>query len=79
MVKKLTKHGNSLALIIDKSMLEALKINNSTELEIKIEDGNLIVRPILRKKKTLKKSEVDKIVDKIIEKYDPVLRKLSKT
>jgi hypothetical protein len=30
MVKKLTKHGNSLALVIDKPILELLKIDQET-------------------------------------------------
>ena len=79
MVKKLTKHGNSLALIIDKPILELLKINELTELNINIENGNLIIKPVKKKNKPLKKSEVDKIADRVIKKYEPVLRKLAKT
>jgi antitoxin component of MazEF toxin-antitoxin module len=34
MVKTLIKHGNSLALIIDKPALELLKIDENTPIEI---------------------------------------------
>ena len=34
MLKKLTKHGNSLALVIDKGVLELLNIDDTTPLEI---------------------------------------------
>lgn len=79
MVKKLIKHGNSLALIIDKPILKMLKINESTELELQIENGNLVITPIIKKSKSLKKSEIDRIAERVIKKYEPVLRKLSKT
>lgn len=51
MKKKLVKHGNSLALVIDKSILELLKISEKTQLEIKIEGTRLIIEPVQSKKK----------------------------
>jgi antitoxin MazE len=46
MTKTLIKHGNSLALIIDKPILELLKIDENTQLEISTMDGkSLQVRP----------------------------------
>ena len=62
MIKKLTKHGNSLALIIDRPILDLLNISEETELEISTEDGKTLkispISPEERKKKlkgTLKK------------------------
>ena len=43
MIKKLTKHGNSLALVIDKSILELLQFDNDTPLEISTDGESLIV------------------------------------
>ena len=34
MVKKLTKHGNSLALVIDRPILNLLKIDSEAPLDI---------------------------------------------
>ncbi|MBI5344608.1 MAG: AbrB/MazE/SpoVT family DNA-binding domain-containing protein [Deltaproteobacteria bacterium] len=34
MIKKLTRHGNSMALVIDKGVLELLDINDKTPLNI---------------------------------------------
>ena len=45
MVKKLTKHGNSLALVIDRPILELLKIDPETPLEISTDGKQLIVMP----------------------------------
>lgn len=45
MIKKLTKHGNSYALIIDKPVLDLLKIEPETPLEITTDGQTLIVSP----------------------------------
>ena len=45
MVKKLTKHGNSLALIIDRPILELLKIDPDTPLDVSTDGKQLIVAP----------------------------------
>ena len=46
MLKKLTAHGNSAALIIDKPILEILKIGMDTPLEIATDGKNLIISPV---------------------------------
>ena len=43
MVKRLTKHGNSLALLIDKPILELLKIDADTLLEVTTDGQSLVV------------------------------------
>ena len=45
MIKRLTKHGNSLALVIDKAILELLGITAETPLEIQTDGQALIVTP----------------------------------
>ena len=46
MIKKLVAHGNSAALIIDKPILELLKVNPDTPLEIATDGRNLIISPV---------------------------------
>lgn len=46
MVKHLTHHGNSAALIIDKAVLELLHITMKTPLELATDGQNLIVSPV---------------------------------
>ena len=46
MVKKLTKHGNSLALVIDRPILDLLKIDPDTPLEVTTDGKQLIVAPV---------------------------------
>lgn len=45
MVKKLTKHGNSLALVIDKPILELLNIDQETPLEVVTDGKRLTIAP----------------------------------
>ena len=46
MIKTLAKHGNSLALIIDKAVLDLLKINVDTPLDISTDGQVLVITPV---------------------------------
>ncbi len=46
MIKRLTKHGNSLALVIDRGVLDLLEIDADTPLSITTDGNCLIVAPI---------------------------------
>ncbi|MCI0641164.1 MAG: hypothetical protein L0Y72_30740 [Gemmataceae bacterium] len=45
MIKKLTKHGNSWALVIDKPVLDLLKIDPEVPLEVSTDGQTLIISP----------------------------------
>ena len=76
MSKKLTKHGNSLALIIDKPILEMLDISEQTELNLSIKDGTLVISPA-NNKKLRSSAEIQKIAEEIMDKYADVFKKLA--
>ncbi len=46
MIKTLTRHGNSLALVIDRAVLDMLKIDAETPLEISTDGQVLVVSPV---------------------------------
>ncbi len=46
MLKKLSRHGNSLALVIDKGVLELLNIDDQTPLEITTDGKLLLISPV---------------------------------
>ncbi|KMY68601.1 AbrB family transcriptional regulator [Desulfocarbo indianensis] len=48
MIKKLTRHGNSMALVIDKPILELLNISSETPLEITTDGRSLTITPSRR-------------------------------
>ena len=77
MSKKLTRHGDSYALIIDKPLLQVLNISEHTVLNISVQDGALIIRPA--QISTNKKNQsIKKIAQDIMEEYSDVFEKLAK-
>jgi antitoxin component of MazEF toxin-antitoxin module len=74
MVKKLTKHGNSLALIIDRPILDILKIDDETPLEITTDGKRLVIAPAEPSDRRKKLEAANKFLH---EKYADVFRKLA--
>ena len=73
MVKKLIQHGNSAALVIDKPIMEILKITNETVFELSTDGKNLILSP------QIEKNQEDTIIhslEKINKRYGTVLKRL---
>ena len=58
MIKKLTRHGNSLALVVDRAILDLLNIDADTPLEISTDGQVLVVSPVrdARRRKKFKKA-----------------------
>ena len=73
MIKKLTKHGNSHALIIDKPILKLLHFNFDSELELTIVDDSLVIR----KAEKSRQERIDDAVEKINEQYGDTFRRLA--
>jgi antitoxin component of MazEF toxin-antitoxin module len=75
MIKKLVKHGNSSALIIDKPIIEMLHIDENTNLELSTDGVNIIISPVngINRTNMLKNS-----LQKINEKHSKTLKKLAK-
>ena len=51
MIKRLTKHGNSLALVIDRPVLDLLEIDADTPLSVTTDGERLIIAPVRDKKR----------------------------
>jgi len=74
MIKKLVSHGNSAALIIDKPILDLLKVDKNTPLEITTDGRNLIISPVenVKMEKRFKAA-----LDKVNRVHGETLRKLA--
>jgi antitoxin component of MazEF toxin-antitoxin module len=46
MIKKLTKHGNSYAMVIDKPILELIQATPDTPFEIISDGRSLVLTPV---------------------------------
>ena len=54
MRKRLTKTGNSLALVLDRPLLEATGIDAATTVEVSTNGDVIVVTPVRPKKRTAK-------------------------
>jgi len=70
----MVSHGNSAALIIDKPILEMLKIDKNTLLEISTDGVNLIISPVRDKKREQKFRSA---LEKVNKKHGRTLKKLA--
>lgn len=75
MIKTLQRHGNSLALVIDKTILDLLKVDQNTPLEIELSQNplGLKITPL----QGIEDETLDHILDKGNKKYGRMLKKLA--
>jgi len=74
MIKTLTKHGNSYALVIDKAILELLKFDPEQPLEITTDGEALTVR---KATDTRRARKLERSLAKINRRHGRALRKLA--
>jgi antitoxin MazE len=75
MIKKLTKHGNSWALIIDKPVLELLNIDPEAPLEVSTDGQTLIISPAATPER---RAKFEAALKKANRKFGPALKRLAK-
>jgi antitoxin MazE len=74
MIKKLTKHGNSLALVMERGVLDLLNIDADTPLDISTDGEVLVISPVRDEKRRKKFEEA---VAETNRKYGRALKKLA--
>lgn len=74
MIKRLTKHGNSMALVIDRSVMDLLNIADDTPLEISTDGSNLIIAPVREEDRIARFRDA---LDKTNRRYGQALKKLA--
>ena len=74
MIKRLTTHGNSRALVIEKAILDLLHITPRTSLEISTDGKNIVISPVrgLGREKAFKSA-----LEKVNRKHDRTLKALA--
>jgi antitoxin MazE len=74
-VKKLTRQGNSAALVIDKPLLDLLDFDQNTELKITVKGRQLIVEALSDQERKQRFSEISK---RDLRKNSELYRRLAK-
>ena len=71
MVRKLSKHGDVLALVLESSILERLGIDENTVLEIRTNGKGIYIQP------TSGDDDLDAVMQEIEDRYEAVFQKLA--
>ena len=74
MVKRLTKHGNSLALVIHRGVLDLLEIDADTLLSVTTDGKCLIVTPV---RDPAREKRFRAALAKVNRRYGPALKRLA--
>ena len=74
MIKHLTAHGNSMALVIEKAILELLHITPETPLKIQTDGESLIISPV---KDKARERKFQAALAKINKRYAKTLKALA--
>jgi antitoxin component of MazEF toxin-antitoxin module len=74
MIKKLTRTGNSIALVLDKPLLEELGLDENAEVEVSTNGQVLVITP---KRSSARERKFRKAVDKVNSKYAGLFKRLS--
>ena len=73
MIKNLTQIGNSLGFVIERPILELLKIDRNTPLEVTTDGKGLYIRPVVY----APKDEVLKSAKRMLDIHAETFRRLS--
>ena len=74
MIKTLKKHGNSMALVIEKPMMEALGITEETPLQVTVSGNALVVTPA---NVGVGPERIKVVIKEIRKRYGPMLKRLA--
>jgi antitoxin component of MazEF toxin-antitoxin module len=74
MIKMLKKHGNSMALVIEKPMMEALGITAETPLQVTVNGNALVVTPA---NVGVGPERMKAVIKEIRKRYGPMLKRLA--
>lgn len=73
-VKKLTKLGNSQALVIDKQTLAQMGLSEGAEVSMTLHGRQLVVTPVNPR---ISEEELEESVERVLDKYDDLFRRLA--
>lgn len=74
MLKKLTKTGNSLALVLDKPLLDRVRIDADTPLEVSTDGDVIVITPVRDRQRT---ARLKRVVAEAHRQYGGVFKRLA--
>jgi antitoxin MazE len=74
MIKKLTRTGNSVAVVLDKPLLDELGLDENAEVEVSTNGQMIVITP---KRSAVRDRKFRNAVEKINRKYAGLFKRLS--
>lgn len=74
MTRRLTRTGEGLALVLDQALLEQLRIDPDTPLEVSTDGQVIVIAPVRDPERD---ARVKAIADEMFQRYEGVFRKLA--
>lgn len=75
MVKKLTRTGDLLALVLDKPLVEATGIDADTPLEVSTDGDVIVIAPV---RESSERERFRALADEVVDRYADVFRRLAR-
>ena len=76
MLKQLTRHGNSTALVLDRTLLKLLGLEQDSVVEIQVEGGHLIISPA-RDEDDIRTRKFNEVQDRVHKRYAKTFERLA--
>lgn len=73
-IKKLTKLGNSQALVIDKQTLAQMGLSEAGEVQMTLHGQQLVITPV---KPRIPEDKLQESLERVLEKYNDLFRRLA--
>jgi antitoxin component of MazEF toxin-antitoxin module len=74
MKKRLTRTGNSVALVLDKPLLEAVGVDAGSQVELSTNGDVIVITPV---RDSRRRRKLEKVLDELDEQYAGVFRRLA--
>lgn len=75
MRKRLVRHGNSRAIVIDKTLMELVGLDEDGEVQLTVEGDSLVIVPV--RKPDSREAKFERALHESLEKYADVYRRLA--
>ena len=73
-IKKLTKLGNSQALVLDRSILAQMGLSDADEVQMTLHGQQLVVTPV---RPRIPDEALQESLDRVLDEYDELFRRLA--
>lgn len=74
MVKRLTRQGNSVAIVLDRPIIEAAQLEEGQEVEISTDGDVIVITPVRSK---ARQAKLRAVVNRLHDKYAGAFRRLA--